>query len=339
MRALLVLVALLASVIGGGCASTDEDETLEVSIYLQNAQGYVDGGRYDEALNQFRRALAVDPGNSKALLGEAFALLYLGQGQGDTAAARIQEADRAFAGLEPERYDENSWKVNLGRGMVNARLAELYSNAAEMRNGAAAGGDTIASTERDHARAEVARRDAAAEREFTAVLARTDQPLARDNLAALFYLARHHALRATDNAGYDRALEFFRRYAVQVERSKALWRNSIKSDAANAPLYESRLQGAERQEVALRDLVANIHFKRRDHAASMEELNRILAIEPENSRAYLNRARNEEELGRYGEAADDYRRFLALTDDPPTTSAVITATERMRECEEKLGIR
>jgi tetratricopeptide (TPR) repeat protein len=329
IRTLLACCALAAA----GCASTSDPEALEIDVYVQNAQGYVDGGHYEEALSQFRRALTLEPQNTKALLGEAYALLYLGQTSAPSAESRIQEADLKFAALDPGTYGENSWKVDLGKGMVHSRLAELYTRAAEIREGAASRGDPTSAAARDRALSEARRRDGLAEKAFMDVLARTDQPLARDNLAALFYLARSKAMRASDSPGYDEALALFRRYEVQVERSKSMWRESARTDPVNAAYFEERLRGAERQEVALRDIVANIHFKRQDHAASLAELSRIIALRPDHAPAYLNRARNAEELGRYGEAADDYRQFLSLTDDPPTAESVLRASERMHECE------
>ena len=327
-------LALTIAALAAACASApEEEERLAVEVYLHNAQGYVDGGHHDQALAQFRQALKVDPGNRKALLGEAFSLLYLGQEENPSAGARILEAAERIDRLSPDAYGENGWKVLLGQGMVHARLADLWERKAELRRQEPDSPDGRKET--DEARANRDRERAEAERAFREVL-RQEEPLARDNLTALFYLATASALRARAPADYDAALGYFRRYEVQVERSKRLWVESAKRDPEMKAAYEAKLHGAERQEIELRDLVANVHFKRRDHEASVGELNRILALDPDRATAYLNRGRNQEELGRFGAAADDYNKFLRLTDLPPDSPAVVEAAERMKACEDRV---
>ena len=85
-----ILRAALAAVVAAaaaGCA-TDDRENLGAQVYLHNAQGYAEGGHWDQALDQFRRALELDPSNPKALLGEATSLYWLGTGE-NTAAGRF----------------------------------------------------------------------------------------------------------------------------------------------------------------------------------------------------------------------------------------------------------
>ncbi len=328
LASLLVLAAAV-----GACASTTEEEVLQIDVYVQNAQGYMDGGHYEQALAQFRRALRIDADHGKARLGEAFCLYHMGDRPQPGAEVRIQEAEAAFAALDPSDYGENSWKVALGRGMVHSRLSELYDAAARLRDPGGAAGDRGAPADRERALAESRRHASLAEAAFRAVLADGTQPLARDNLTALFFLARAGALRATRPEEYDEALAFFRRYEVQVDRSKALWRSLAKSEPENAAVLEQRLRAAERQEIALRDTIANILFKRRDHAGSLAELDKVLALDGDRASAWLARGQNNEALGRFGAAADDYRRFLALTDNAPSSEDVIRATERMRACE------
>lgn len=327
-------LALLAALLAGsaGCASDTDAEDLDVTTYLHNAQGYAEGGHYDQALSQFRQALAIDPGNDKALLGEATCLYWMGTEEAASAGGHILLAEEKFEKLDPSSYGENAWKVHLGRGMVHARLAELWGRKADLAR--RQGGDAAALLQIREAEGKVKLHDAKASSEFDAVLAMSDQPLARNNLTALFFLATHSALAAKDEAGLSRSMDYFHRYEKEVEKSKALWVEMEKREPKLADLYRQKLKAAERQEVELRDLMANILFKQRRHEDSIKELDKVLALDPWRASAFLNRARNEEELGRFGAAADDYRRFLKATDLPPGSAPVIEATDRMRRCEE-----
>lgn len=328
--------AVLAAAVAAAACASDDGEDLGVGTYLHNAQGYVEGGLYEQALAQFRRALEVDPDNSKALLGEATCLFWLGTGETPAAGRYIGEADARMDRLDPEDYGENAWKVRLTRGMIQARLAELWGRKAEAAAKRAESGDPAAAEAQKEAEGNASAREAAALEEFRAVLAAEDQPLARNNLTALFYLARQGALRAQTPEDYDEALGFFRRYEGEVEKSKGLWTEMKKREPDLAEVYEQKLRSAIRSEVQLRDIVANILFKRREHEASIAELDKVIALDPFRATAFLSRAQNHEELGRHGAAADDYRRFLKLTDLPATSPLVLEAHERMTRCEEKV---
>jgi tetratricopeptide (TPR) repeat protein len=334
-RPVAVAAALLVALLGAGCASTTSED-LAAEDYLRNAQTYVDGGHHDQALQQFRRALQVQPGNRKALLGEAFSLLALGQGEQPSAGGYILAAEEAFARLEPRDLGENEWKAELGRGMTAWRIAELWDRKLQLRiRSASPSGEELQRASIEEAKAERDRRRVAAKRDFEAVLRHGDQPMARDNLVALWHLATVAALDASSPEGYDAALGHFRRFEEQIERSKRLWQESAKREPAAAALYEAKLHSARRQEAELRDCIANIHYKRRDHAASLAELDKVLEIDPRRAAAYYNRGRNREELGQHGLAADDYRRFLQETDLPGDAPQVLEAVERMKACEER----
>jgi len=331
LRALLLAAAAAAA---ASCAS-NEAEKLGAETYLHNAQGYAEGGHHDQALDQFRRALELDPGNRKALLGEATCLYWLGSGETQAAGRTIQEAEEKASALDPDDFGNQAWKVRLTSGMIQARLAELWTRKAAYARAHPSSGETTAQAEVREAEEAAARHDRAAVELLVAVLAEEDEPLARNNLTALVLLASRSALRASTTEGYDEALGFFRRYEAELKRSKSLWVAMKKQQPDMAEIYDRKLRGAEAQEVGLRDLMANILFKRKEHEASISELDQVLAIDPRRSRAWLARAQNNEELGRWGDAADDYRRFLELTDLPPGNSDLVRAVDRMAVCERK----
>lgn len=338
-RAPAVLLALAAALASPACASDEGDEDLGVQTYLHNAQGYAEGGHYDQALTQFRRALALDASNRKALLGEATCLYWLGTAETPAGGRAIQEAEAKFAALDPSRFGENAWKVHLGRGMVHARLAELWDRKARRAAQEAEAGDPAAALLLKEAEGQREKADALAAADFRAVLADVEQPLAKNNLTALLFLASRSALRATDAEGFQEAMGYFQRYEVELTKSRQLWEEMKKREPSLADLYQQKLQSALRQEVELRDLMANLHFKRRDHEASIRELDRVLQIDPWRAAAFFNRGRNEEEMGRFGAAADDYRRFLKATDLPPSSALVLEASDRMARCEERVRLR
>ncbi len=355
------VAAFLAALVAGGCASDDSRENLGAELYLGNAQQYVEGGHFDQALAEFQRALEVDPENRKALLGEASCLYWLGLGETPAAGSSIESAEEKIEALDPEAYGENAWKVALFKGMIHARLADLWGRKVELarqnaKEAKPEGQDPAEppvtaepkpaeakppepkpeeGPEVKAAEANRDRHEAVATKSFEFVLAAEDR-MAKNNLAALFYLASRGALRARSPEDYARPLEYFRRYAVEVEKSKRLWVEMKKKEPDLADVYQEKLKSAERQEVQLRDLVANIYFKQHRHEESIAELDKVVALDPYRSAAFFNRGRNEEELGRFGAAADDYRRFLMLTDLRSDSRLVLEASERKTKCEDRL---
>ncbi|MHC4924133.1 MAG: tetratricopeptide repeat protein [Planctomycetota bacterium] len=326
------LALMFSSFAVSGCATTSEEEELAIDVYLQNAQGYVDGGHHDQALAQFRRALQIDSSHTKARLGEAMSLYQMGLENTPGGGRRALEAVEKFGDLNASRYGQNAWKIHLGDGMARSRVADLWDLQAARLEGDAQDGDTDAIARIQEARASAAKLRDQAEASFKRVL-QYDDPLAKDNLAALFFLATRSALRAESPEGYEEAIGYMRRYEVHVKRSKQLWITAAEQEPDLRPLYERRLKRAERQEIELRDLLANIYFKRRDHKKSLEQLDIVLELDRDRADAYFNRGRNHEELGRFGAAADDYRRFIGLTTLPPTSALVVEAAERQAKCE------
>jgi tetratricopeptide (TPR) repeat protein len=332
LRRAALLAAVAVAILG--CASDDAEE-LGLEVYLHNAQGYAEGGHWDQALTQFRRALEIDPSHRKALLGEATSLYWLGMGETPAAGPAIQEAEAKIGALDPGEYGDQGWKVRLTAAMIDARLADLWSRKADRARAPGAAGDPAAREELRAAEAAARLHDDRAAERFREVLAEEGDPLARNNLTALVYLATRAALRASGPEAYEEALAYFRRYEAELGKSKDLWIAMKKREPEYANLYDLKLRAAESQEVPLRDLIANIHYKRREHDASLRELDRILAIDPRRARTWLARAQNHEETGRFGDAADDYRRFLELTDLPAGSADVVRAVDRMALCERK----
>ena len=111
-RVALAAALALAASTAAGCAMKESGE-LGVETYIHNAQGYVDGGHYAEALGQFRNALALDPENKKALLGEATCLYWTGMAE-TSEGGRAVAVDAALPGdvLTIEFSDDARYVIN-----------------------------------------------------------------------------------------------------------------------------------------------------------------------------------------------------------------------------------
>jgi tetratricopeptide (TPR) repeat protein len=338
--------AILALLFGACSTMFGSDETSEehtAGFYVQNAQRMYDGGHYNQALQQFEKALAEDDDDKTALLGRAWCMLFLAEGsvlrRAEDADDRLAEADTAFEALREVDFDENQYKVQLGQGKIRVLYGDLYAaRAGLLRRRAATLPPTAAE---DSALADTLKsRDAEyrkALKIFQAVLDMKDTPGAEDNLVALIHLARINVILRQ----YNNALIFAERYLKQVEYSKGLWVQSSINYPENKALWEAKLAGAVTKEVEVRDLIGDILYKLGRYDLAERELTEVIFLSPERGDAYLNRAIVREHMMKRDEALEDYRSFMfraARLDLDPQDPRVIKATERILVLEKELGL-
>ena len=119
-----------------------------------------------------------------------------------------------------------------------------------------------------------------------------------------------------------------------MEKSKELWIEAAARFPKERPVYEAKLDGAERQEAELRDLMGNVLFKlgRMDDAKS--QLDKVIVLDEDRASAYLNRGLIYHEKGDWDRARADYTEFLARSGLPESDPTMREATSRLLEVEE-----
>lgn len=326
------------------CSALEEGpEDRDPDFYNHNAQRLYDGGHYRQALDQFEKALAIDDTDQTALLGRAWTELLLGEslilGNDPDGAEILQRSIGHFEELKSRRLGENTYKVWLGLGRGLALRGDLYRDRVALLQAEA---DRMPpSEERNQAIART--RDqmngeyTAAEALFKQTLAEEDVPGARENLNALIGLAGISVSRER----YADALTYAKRYLALVVRSKKEWLDARLKYPEDAALWEVKLAGAVRKEVAVRDLLASALVQLDRYEEAEEELHSIVKLDPDFGDAFLRRGIVREKLGNRRGALEDFEMFLlraARIDIPAEDPRVVTAVARRDALRQALGI-
>lgn len=339
----LLIIALLFPILAS-CSTPgmDGDEQYTVDFYTNNAQHYYEGEHYDRALQQFEKALELDDDDGRALLGRAWCLLLLAEGdimRGDAVGAELlSEASDAFADLNQRGLGDSQYKIDLGTAKIRALYGDLYSERVknlkeELKYRPA--GDPM------HLALSDAERSASesyfeADALFKKVLS-SEEPGAQDNLTALLQLARLAVIRSE----FAEALVYAEQYREQVRRSKDLWVRSLKQFPEDKPIWEAKLAGAVTKEVEVLDLIANAYFKLGQYQLAKEELDRLLLLDPYRTDAYLNRGILNQKIDKLRPALEDFNKFMSRAADldmSPEDPRVIEATKRIMAIESALGM-
>jgi Tfp pilus assembly protein PilF len=302
---------------------TAEDREV-VTAYVENAAAYYDGGHFLRAYSQWDRALAIDPHEDRARLGQAMALYQLGREDTKDGIARLTEAEKRLEELRDGELGDQSWKAELGYALVQLRWAEAFGRVVTIQSANQAAGRPHDAEKLDEARREIPRRAAMADTAFRNVLS---SPNVEPNLKLTTWigLARVTSMRGA----YEESLEWARKYEAQVVQSAEFWRKQ-------GDEYASKLFGAELQEAELRDVLANTLFKLGRFDESEKELDRLIGLQPERASAYLNRGVLREARSAWDLARSDFARFLSTTTLPSDDPAVLEAEKRRILCEERL---
>ncbi len=343
-RQTLFLIVLLLPVLAS-CASpgASDDEQYTVEFHNNNAQHYYEGRHYTRALLQFEKALELDDDDEKALLGRAWCLLLIAEGdilRGDTIGDDyLEEARGAFEDLNQRDLDEHQFKVDLGTAKTHALYGDLYSARVanlqtELKRRPP--GDPLGAA---LATAENAARQCYIDAQviFKKVLEDDTAPGAKGNPTALIQLARI----AVIHKDFADALVYAEQYREQVRRSKDLWVRSLKQFPEDRVIWEIKLAGAVTKEVEVLDLIANAYFKLGQFQLAKEELDRLLLLDPYRTDTYLNRGILNQKLGANRQALADMKKFMSRAAELDLDAAddrVIEATKRIMALEKELGL-
>jgi tetratricopeptide (TPR) repeat protein len=327
-RVLILLACLLAV---SACTALGTEDRGRLTLYLENAAQYYDQRHYERAYQQWGKALDVDPLNDKARLGQAMAMYQLGLEESPLGVDRLTAAEERLDELRNEDLDGLEWQAELGFALVMDRWVDLYARKVrQLRYQREVEGATD-EEELAIAEKELDKRARIAERAYRTVKDGGERE-AQYQLACLIGLAKMTAYRGE----FQQSLGHARAYEEQIVRSKRLWRDAAERFPREAALWEAKLDGANRQEAELRDLIANVLFKLGRYTDAESELDVVLEIDPERASAYLNRGIMRQERKDWDRARQDFRTFLAMTARQDEDPSVIEARRRLEEVEARV---
>src|SRR6185369_7781043 len=88
------------------------------NVYNDLAEIYIAAGQPDKALDEYRRALAIEPGNEKAPIG--IASIYLGRNEEKKALEELKKAELA----NPQNKELHLLKADIYEKSGESKLAE-----------------------------------------------------------------------------------------------------------------------------------------------------------------------------------------------------------------------
>lgn len=318
-RALLLLSLVLSSLAAcGSFSGLTREERDALSQYQSRAQLFYDGGNYDSSLRMVQKGLDLTPNDYK--LRNLSGAIHFQLRERDRAELRL--AERELDAVHDERRPSNHEPFHL---FFYAKTKQEIG--------------------RDHARqAELMRREAAnadlTESERTILTGRAKEHASKslvywDRAANTFQqlIDREELLRFAHKGLMEIAAER-NDYPNAVKHAElCLARNLGEQEAKQALIRDTTVVGYEvekrkelrelvEQELRVREGLAEMHYRQGDFASAVEQLDKVLVLDPRNSTDYYNRARALEALGRVEAARRDYENFLSTTDLPNSDERV-----------------
>lgn len=331
MRTPFSLLALALAAGLAGCATLggiSADEQAKLSTYQQNAANYYDRAHWERAYQQWGKALEIEPDNVKCRLGQAMVQYQLGRVRSEEGLQYLVVAEEAMADLLDDDLEGLDWQAQMGYALVQAQWVVLYDERVRLSELQLARGEDVDQKQLAADRAERSRRARFARESFEEVLAGGEHEI-RDRLTCMLELARLHAIEGE----YEASLAQCERYKQQVEGSKKFWLESAERFPKEKATWQAKIDGAERQEVELRDLMGNVLYKLERFDEAEAELDKVIAIQPKRDTAYLNRGLIRQSRGDWDRARADFESFLDCTPRPPSDPVVREVANRLDEVE------
>ena len=319
---------LLASCGIFGRSAADE---AALARYQRNAALYYEGGRFDQALDQARRGLEIEPEDYKLSVIRAWCLLRKSRVEPRVFPDALAEFERVMRMRAENRHGPQALlgyalaRQKLGiheRTLAEGRREEIERGALEPDRVAAA------RNEMENHREAAARHFREAERLLGRLVQRGDLLL-----EAHYHLMQTSALRGDYVATLEHGRAFLDRVRAEQERHQ----KNIERTYVVAFEEDQRrlLQQLIDRELEVRAFLANVHYDHRRYDLAVAELDRVLSMDPTRTNDYYHRALSLEALGRLDEARRDYEKFLATTRLPPGSRQVRHAVQAVARLDGK----
>lgn len=296
------------------CSSLTSEQHEQLAGHQRNALVYFEGGRFDQAMGQIERGLAIDPDDYKlrALRG---AVLLMQSGSALGTDHRLLDESTAlltavYETRSPRRH-EPYLLLNYGLALQKQGRRRLGEEL-RLRGQASRTLDASLAGQADVERAAAIELLDAAKAALAVLIERGE----------LLRVAHNHLLQIAQDLGDESAfLASAAAYLVQTAKDQA----AVDAEIARTrePAYEAEQMqlraNLRKEEMEVRALLAEHHYARQQYEAALAQLTRVLEIDPQRSVDYYNRGRVLLELKRPEDAKADFRKFLATTSLPATS--------------------
>ena len=311
-HALLLLVALLLPACGAfGIGMTDEEEQA-LAGYQSRAQLYWESEKLEQCLQQVQKGKELAPDDYKLNTIEAWIYLRASLSNPKALDQAVERFDAVMSWRSPSAH---SPQVLRGRASAYQQLGQRARREAvrlaEMVE--KSGGEDPQVAEWVARRSEYATR---AQAHFRTAMRTVQHLLDKgESLMEAHQLAMHLSEALRDyNACFrhgDAYLDLSR--IAQEQKQLEIRRTQVLGYEAEKRKELRQLKIEERM---VREYLANTYFDRGLYDDAIRHLNQVLAMDPDRSETYYNRARCYQELGRTELMKRDYQSFLVKSDLP-----------------------
>lgn len=322
----LPLLLLLAA-----CSTLSSEDEQQLAGFKERAAYFYGQNHLSHAMGQIERGLAIDPEDYTLNSLRAAVLLRL---SGDATGTDHKKLDEATAVLQQVYEQRSAWRHDpillLNYGLALQKQGRRHLGEAMRLEGQASRTPAQVGPEdktADQLRQQAGEQRAIAKQKLDEAAAMLEVLIERGELLRI---AHNHRMQiARDQQDDAKFVIEANAYLEQMKLALAITEKRIDAtpDVQNELGQLQRLQELRQEEIEVRGLIADFFYQRKQFDKALEQLNRVLEVDPRRFVDYWNRGRVLVELGRTEEAKADMRMFLADPTQSPTSDRVTFAVK------------
>jgi hypothetical protein len=309
-----------------GCTTLSSEQMDRLEICQRNAPLYFDGNKLGQALIQVERGLEIDPDDYKLNVIKGAVLLRASDRDPKMLDQATEILERVYDWRSPMRHEPYEL---------------LYYGLARQKQGLRNLGEAIRLEDRAARAPDKQRHDefadkAAAQRALaTTELRKADELLSHlIERGELLRMVHNHRLQIARQLGDDETFEISAKaFLEKMKEERAVVEADVKRTII--PDYEVQqyryLIDLKAEELDVRALYADWLFNRKSFEKALEQMDLVVKLDPTRSDNYYNRGRVRLELKDLDNAKSDFRRFLATSQLPASSSKKTFATKALTQ--------
>lgn len=322
-------VSACSSLTPDGKQNEPEDDNARKAHFEDAAQTYYDGGKYEQAVGQWRKVLAIEPERPKANWGLAKSLAMVGTVQALREAEQIFDKIDGWDWSHPTLGDRRH-EVLKDHAEVYLQLADFYDRDVTVLESQLDDPRADVPSLRRHMQEQIAKRNELLSRAIP-IYERVLE-LSANNPLAIAGLAKAH-LTVGNNA---RGIEFSRQYMALTRSSQEGWQRELSDLEKNRgrtatdeqrEYYRAKIRSAREKELKMHLLLASVLMRTKDYRGAIEEYDTVLEMDPVRPAARVERAQALAASGDYKRAVSDLEEYLKITDPVKQRAARLRAAE------------